>query len=185
MNVLRFNACLAVILQEEGGYSKRAADRGGATDHGITHAVYSVWREEHGFIDQDIRQISSNEVAALYQEKYWIPSGAGNCPLPVDLLVFDCAVNSGPGCAVRTLQKAIGIDDDGVFGPGTRAILATLDPRTVASKFLAIRRAFYLNFAAHHPDQQEFLDGWLNRVANLEKICQNLSPTQPQPGEQP
>lgn len=178
---LRFNSCLAFILHEEGGFVDDPADHGGATNHGITQAMYSIWREEHGFPDQDVRQISSNEVAALYQEKYWIVSGALNCPVPLDLLVFDCAANSGPGCAVKTLQSALGIPDDGVFGSGTRAALGSCDPQAIASKFLAMRRAFYLNLASHDASQQHFLNGWLTRVLHLEKACQRLSP-QPQPG---
>jgi lysozyme family protein len=174
---MRFDDCLSFVLIAEGGYSDRPHDHGGPTNHGITQAVYSIWREEHGAPDQDVRLITSHEVAAIYQEGYWFPAGAQNCPKPLDLLVFDCAVNSGPGVAVRTLQRALGINDDGVPGPCTRASLDACDAPTVASKFLAMRRAFFLNLVAHDETQNDFLAGWLNRVDALELASQNLTPT--------
>ena len=168
----RFSECLIHILANEGGFSDDPVDHGGRTNHGITQAEYNIWREEHNFPDADVKLIPSNEVQAFYQEKFWIPSNAGHCPAPLDLLLFDCSVNSGIGVGVRTLQRAVGADPDGVFGQRTLSLVNSVDLDVACKNFLDQRCDFYNAIVARHPDQSRFIKGWLNRVAKLQKICQ-------------
>lgn len=97
----RFARCLAVILREEGGWSDDPRDPGGATNHGITLAVY---REFYGATrtKADLRAIAPEQVAHIYRARYW---GATCDALPpgLDLMYFNAAVNCGPLRARRWL----------------------------------------------------------------------------------
>ena len=169
----RFFDCLPVILNYEGGYVDHPNDHGGATNQGITQRVYTGWRTDRGLVDQSVSRIASNEVTAIYQANYWNPCGAGLCPAPLDLVVFDCAVNSGVGRAVRMLQRVLDIDADGLIGPVTKNTIMSCNPKATAKALIEARRTFYRGIVSAHPEQSKFLAGWLNRMAALETEVAN------------
>jgi lysozyme family protein len=162
---MSFPDSLAMVLQFEGGFVDNPDDPGGATNQGVTQAVYDRWRTEHGVPAQSVRLILPNEVAAIYQTEYWLPAHCNVLTPPLDAVVFDCAVNSGEGRAIRTLQQALQLTDDGAWGPETQAAALACDPRAVASRYLDLRDIFYNAVARARPQSLEFLRGWLNRIA--------------------
>jgi lysozyme family protein len=90
----------------------------------------------------------SSITRSAYLEEYWNPTHARDCPSPLDLVVFDCAVRSGVARSIQTLQRALGCPDcDGAFGYPTRIALENCDGFSVAIKFLELRRAFYQDAA--------------------------------------
>jgi hypothetical protein len=100
-------------------------------------------------------------------------------PPPLDLYVFDFAVNSGPGRAVKTLQGLLGVAADGDIGPVTidalqEEVAAGLLPE-LCNNYLAARLDFVLDVADGPDDildmatdeQAVFLQGWRNRIEHL------------------
>lgn len=174
---------LELILTNEGGYSNDPFDRGGSTNMGITQATLSAWRRYHPEFPADVRMLSREQAAAIYERQYWERSGCDRIPWPVSLIHFDMAVNSGAGSAIRALQRTINrcllsrgkppITEDGGFGPQTEAGLgealriAGLLPFGIA--YLAVRREYYLALVKRNPTQQRFIKGWLNRLERVEK----------------
>ena len=53
----------------------------------------------------------------------------GALPAGLDLEVFDFGVNSGPAESVKTLQRLVGVTQDGSVGPITLAAVATVQCR--------------------------------------------------------
>ena len=49
----------------------------------------------------------------------------------VDLMVFDMAVNSGPGRAGKILQRVVGATVDGGIGPQTLGMVAKMEPQDI------------------------------------------------------
>ncbi len=103
----RFFKCLQFILKWEGGYSNHPNDPGGKTNKGITQRVYDLYRTSKKLPRRDVRFISDDEVREIYFHKYWVRAHAGDLPAPLDLVVFDTAVNCGVGTAIRFLQQAL------------------------------------------------------------------------------
>lgn len=157
---MSFEACLRVILDSEGGFVDDPADPGGATNRGITLATLSSWRGHLATV-ADVRALSVADVARIYLARYWNPSHAGDCAAGVDLMVFDEAVNQGVGRAIETLQRAVGVLVDGLWGPKSQAALKAADPGVLIARIAADRIAHYRAL----PTFPHFGNGWLARVA--------------------
>jgi lysozyme family protein len=140
-------------------------DRGGATRYGLDART-------HG----DVENLTKDQAIAIYYSEYWVPSHAMELPLGVGEAIFDIKVNGGKG--ILWLQEAlnhIGIpcSADGIFGPATKAAAqkAGLD----ALKALCNRREqYYRAIVDAHPSQAKFLQGWINRSADLEKFAMSV-----------
>jgi lysozyme family protein len=168
-----FEEALKFTLGEEGGYVDDPRDRGGATNRGITQGSYDSWRGSHGLASQDVRQISDREVRDLYREQFWDAGHCGELPMPLAISHFDWCVNHGPGGALATLQQAIGVTPDGLWGPATESA-AGKSSSTAYIRYDALRRQWYLKRAAEAPDQVAFLKGWLKRVDRLDTYIEGL-----------
>lgn len=169
----RFDDCVQITFTLEGGYSNAPGDHGGATQYGVTQAVYSAWRKLKTQPVQDVKYITYAEAATIYFEQYWLPMKCDVLPPPVDLVVFDMAINSGNGRAAKMLQTAIGVTADGAIGRASLAAVAKLEPKTLAIRYLDAREAFYHQLVANDATQQQFLNGWINRVNFLRGIVGN------------
>ena len=104
----RFERAFALLAVHEGGYSNHPDDPGGATNRGVTQRTYDSYRARHGLERRDVRQITDGEVAEIYRGQYWDAIRGDDLPAGVAYCVFDAAVNSGPGRALRWLQAEIG-----------------------------------------------------------------------------
>lgn len=162
-----FRRALDLVLQSEGGYVDDPADRGGATNLGVTQATYDAWRARHGWRLQSVALIKYDEAAAIYWRDYWTPACCDRIPWPLSLIHFDAAVNTGVGEAARLLQRALGIPIDGMIGQLTLSRCAPAGPRDCYR--LLLERAFHYRAIAHgDPTQQKFLaGGWLARLEVL------------------
>ncbi len=157
---MRFAQALQHILKLEGGYVDDPRDPGGATNYGITQRTYDAWRASQGLLPRDVRQIEEREVAEIYFERYWKACRCEELPPPLDVLVFDAAVNQGPATAVRMLQQVLGVKADGVVGPQTLRAVQAADLDEIVPLYLAERALRYIRLA--HFDR--FGRGWLKRL---------------------
>jgi lysozyme family protein len=81
-------------------------------------------------------------------------------PEPVAVGVFDMAVNAGNRTAVRLLQRAVRVTDDGIIGPVTLAAVNSAKPDALAVLYAAERLMHY----AAIPGWQRYGRGWSSRV---------------------
>ncbi len=110
-----FEDSLKHVLCHEGGWADHPRDPGGATMKGITLATYRRhFGEERG--KDDLRAISDEELSKIYDSGYWSKCRCDELPAGIDYVVFDAAVNSGPGRGVKWLQAAVGAKQDGGWG---------------------------------------------------------------------
>lgn len=160
---------LTFIHRWEGGYVNDPADKGGATNQGVTQRTYDAWRKQHGKAPQPVKDILAPEVEDIFREGYWRAAHCDELAWPLNLAVADTAFNSGPGRAIKLLQRAVGASPDGVFGPGTLARVQEADALEAFHTFVALRRAFFQAIVKNDASQQKFLNGWLKRADSLER----------------
>ncbi len=176
MTDARFDTCLAEIFRHEGGYVDHPSDPGGATNMGITRKTLARWRNISPWWDlpkAEVQNLGRDEAARIYRAGYWDACRAGDMPSGVDLAVFDFAVNSGPGKAIRCLQQVLGVVADGLVGPITLAAAhQSSAARTIDA--LCNRRLGFLRALSTFP---VFGRGWTRRVEAVRAAALAVAPT--------
>lgn len=165
-----FFRSLPLVLGAEGGLVNDPNDRGGLTNHGVTQVTYHRWRDHVGQPRRSVELITPDEVQAIYYQFYWLRGQCDALPWPASHLHFDACVNHGVHEAVRLLQRAAGVKDDGAFGPLTRSAVDRAHTSDLCQALLWQRVRFYVEISAD-PSQLGFLRGWLNRVLNLREVA--------------
>lgn len=155
-----FDAAFSKLLQHEGGYSDHASDPGGKTRWGVTDVV----AREAGY-KGDMRDLPLDFAKSIYRQSYWNPIRANELPPGVRYAVFDAAVNSGVGQAIRWLQRAVGVLEDGQIGPRTLAAVEATQPDYAVRRMLGYR----LDAMTRMAGWPAFSKGWAVRVASLLK----------------
>lgn len=158
----RFAICLPRVLASEGGWSDNPNDPGGATMKGVTLAVFNRFKGRACTKDE-LRHISDADLAAIYRQGYWDAAHCGQLPAGADYMIFDLAVNSGPGRAVKMLQSVVGVTPDGSVGPATLTAVAAWAPTTLVRDISSHREAYYRSL----PTFRNFGRGWLSRLATV------------------
>lgn len=158
---------LAFTLPAEGGFVDNPADHGGATNRGVTQRVYDQYRAGLHLPIQSVAQLSNSEVSDLYHTLYWNPAHCFALATRLGIAHMDWAVNHGVTGAIKTLQQACAVLPDGIFGPHTLDAINAQSETSIVNEYLLLRREWYQQRAKDHPDQAEFLAGWLKRVDQL------------------
>lgn len=156
---MNFDEAFERLIGHEGSYTPGVDDPGGETNWGISKRSYP---------DVDIATLTREAAAAIYQRDFWFPLVF----LPDAILyqAFDFAVNSGIQTAIRKLQHAIGVADDGFFGPISQAKIRSMNERDVLLLYLAERLEFWTSLSTW----KRFGKGWARRAAqNLRYAAQD------------
>lgn len=131
----------------------------------VTTAIRNVIGREGGLVDNpadrggltkygisqsaypklDIASLTADQAAAIYKRDYWDAIKADQLDPAIREMAFDAAVNQGVNWTKTALEQAKG------------------DPNV----FLQLREQRYRQIAAANPSQQQFLAGWLNRLAEF------------------
>jgi len=164
-----FQKALDAVLHHEGGFVNHPKDPGGMTNLGCTKRVWEEW-VGHPVDEKAMRALTPEDVAPLYKKKYWDAVRGDDLPDGVDYIVFDTAINSGPGRAIKFLQGCVGADMDGALGPKTLAAVKAADPKKLVDDY-AKRR---LSFLQDLPTWGTFGKGWSRRVAEVENTASTM-----------
>ncbi len=151
-------------------------DPGGATNKGITLATFRRYVKKGGTVS-DLRNITDEQVAKVYRKHYWDAVSGDDLPAGLDYAMFDFGVNSGPSRAIKFLQWALAVPQDGKLGPVTMAAVAK-DHTGPLIEVLCDRRLAWLKGLGTWPT---FGNGWTNRVVGVKSLALKMSPLTPPP----
>lgn len=149
-----FDKALAIVLRFEGGLANVAGDKGGPTMAGVTQAVYDEYCDALGIVRQSVEHILPQEVEDVYRRLYWDRMDLQHVDWPLNLVLFDMAVNMGVAKA-RAAMGAVQFGD----GPIEREVYAVL----------ALRLYLYRRTVAADQTQNKFLPGWERRIDVLRR----------------
>jgi lysozyme family protein len=159
-----FEAALKAILHHEGGFVNHPKDPGGMTNLGVTKKVWEEW-VGHEVDEKTMRGLTPKIVGPMYKVKYWDKIKGDDLPSGVDYVVFDAAVNSGPGRAAKWLQACVGVEPDGGIGPKTLAAVNAFDASQLVEDYAKRRLSFLMDLQTW----DTFGKGWGRRVAEVQK----------------
>ncbi len=97
----------------------------------------------------DIKSLTEPVAKSIYLQSYWTAMGCQTQPPALAICLFDTAVNNGARWALKWLA-----DCEGEY-----------------TNYIADRRDFYIRLVQNDQNNQKFLNGWLNRISDLRKLC--------------
>lgn len=155
--------CDTPAQKRKTGYTNDPADKGGETKFGIA---------KNANPGINIKKMSWGMAKAVYEQKYWKAAKCDQLPGNLAIAVFDAAVHHGPGNAAKFLQRAVGVEDDGVIGPMTlKAVMVAIPKVDVVGKFMDERRKFMTKI----PDSKKFINGWLARCDDVTSCLKGVA----------
>lgn len=189
---MRFDDAFKIVLGFEGSYVNDPADRGGETNYGITASTLESAKAK-GWVPSNvtIKNLKLDHAKTIYKKGYWDVVKADSLPHPLDLIMFDAAVNHGPNAAVKLLQESLNsilkagpsLVVDGIIGPKTLTAVKDivsmdhnmwLQPNALV-RYLCIdvlmnRVELYTSIIEKDKSQERFFKGWItNRVVKLKQ----------------
>lgn len=159
---MTFDEAFERVIGHEGELVDNPADPGGLTKYGISQRAYP---------GVDIKALTLDDAKRLYKRDYWDRAMADQYDGAIGFQLFDAAVNSGVSAAIKMLQRAVGVQDDGVVGARTVAAIRATPVARVLLGFNAER----LEYMANAGGWPSFGKGWSRRVAgNLRFAAKDL-----------
>jgi uncharacterized protein (TIGR02594 family) len=175
-----FNACVLLVLHDEGGNDDDPDDPGGRTSRGITQTDWNGWLKTHPTLPADVFQAPQDQIVAIYHDDYWSKLSCDSLPAGVDYVVFDYGVLSGIGQSARVLQGYVGAAVDGEIGPQTIAATANANVATLINQISDERIAHM----QQSPVWSKYGNGWTARVQRARAAAlamANAAASQPKP----
>jgi lysozyme family protein len=167
-----FAAALLFTLKEEGGFSDDPHDPGGATMKGVTLTEYRAYFGQPKATVAELKAITGEQVADIYQHKYWDGVRGDELPAGVDLSVFDMGVNAGPVTSIKILQRELAIKADGILGPKTLAEVRRQIPATLIMWLESGQLRYYRSLTTF----KYFGKGWINRTIARQAAAMSVLP---------
>jgi len=149
---MNFDLAFDRLMGNEGGYVNNPNDPGGETQWGIAKRSYP---------DIDIKALTRAQAKEIYRRDFWIRGSMDEYDPAIAFQVFDAAVNHGIETAIRLLQRAAGVADDGHVGPVTIAAVKGKSVTDMLMLFIAHRIMFWTRLSTW----SNFGKGWANRAA--------------------
>ena len=150
---MNFDQAFDRLISNEGGYTPGKGDPGGETNWGISKRSYP---------NVDIANLTREGAKAIYLRDFWQRGQMDQYDQAIAFQVFDMAVNSGIETAVRILQRAAGVAEDGHIGPVTVTAVKAKSTTDMLMLFIAHRLKFWTKLSTW----PRFGKGWANRAAD-------------------
>ncbi len=148
-----FNIAFDRGIGHEQGYVNNPNDPGGETNWGISKRSYP---------NVDIKNLSKEGAKEIYKRDFWDLINAEKLHDGVAWQLFDFAINSGIQTAVRYYQRALGVADDGHWGPVSQAASEKMSETDQIMLVIAERMEFQTKLK-NWPDASR---GWTRRNAS-------------------
>lgn len=144
-----FDRAMEFVLKWEGFISDHPDDPGKLTIFGIAGKYHpEEVRQMKTLIDGNAKEAALNIAKKIYWREYWEAAGCDALEWPMNLVVFDCAVNQG-------VKRAVGFRD------------SALNWTDVLFK----RLTHYLSLG-----KPMFIAGWVNRIIDLYETAKTAHP---------
>jgi lysozyme family protein len=174
---LQFEQCLALVLDKEVTY--HLAHRGEPANLGITLRSLADWKgldhdalspEGRELLLADLRALSRREAGEILRATCWLPMRCADLPPGIALMVFDMGITAGPRVAVKLLQRAVGVTDDGSVGPLTLAAVTSRDPARLLDALAEARIAYHRS----QPEAENLGDALATRTRQVAALAEAM-----------
>ena len=166
-----------MVLAHEGGFTNDQRDSGnhlpdgrqGSTMLGCTQANWEAY-VGHQVTQDDMKKLTKDDVKPLYKKNYWDAVMGDLLPSGLDYAAFDFAINAGSNASRKMVQIAVGVNNDGIFGPATLKAIQNADAKDVLGRFTSAKIKFYQSLS----NFDVYGKGWLKRCADVQQIANEM-----------
>ena len=161
--MIDFNTAFDRLIGHEGAFGNDSRDSGnwtgGAVGRGeLVGTKYGVSAASYPTLD--IKNLTLAQAKEIYFRDFWAIIGDAHPSIKFQL--FDAAVNHGRGNAIRFLQRAVKVADDGAWGKISQAALDKMETNDVLLRFVAYRLKFWKSLSTF----DIYGRGWTSRAAD-------------------
>lgn len=148
------------VLFAEGEYANDENDRGGITHWGLSDKFLKSIEWAGG-------KPSREQAIALYRQYFWKGWQCDRMHPLVAWCACDAYIQHPPKSASLMIQQGLGVTLDGKVGPKT--IEAAQNPNLLLfwRRYRLARVRFYNDILSNDPTQDDFIDGWHDRLHKL------------------
>ena len=161
-----FTPAFEKMIHDEGGYQLTdiPGDRGGQTYAGIARKPNPGWAGwQH--IDRKDFGAATPLVREFYKANFWDRvRGDDIKEQAVAETIFNFAVNTGVGVAVKLAQVIVGVAPDGAIGAKTIERLYICSAEKFVPSYALAKIGRYAAICNKDRSQSKFLLGWINRT---------------------
>lgn len=166
MTAANYDACITKVLTYEGGYQADPNDSGNwtgckvgaGTNKGTNRGISAC-----SYPKEDIKGMTEARAKEIYRSDFWDAIQGDELPAGPDLCTFDGSVNSGQSRGVQWLQRAVGVEADGVVGPRTLQAADAADDHTTIDRMCDDRLSFLRGLSTWGL----YGKGWTSRVEDV------------------
>ncbi len=159
----RFQAYTDEVIRIEGGYVNDPVDPGGETKYGITLNTARRFGYNGRMID-----LTKEEAKEIYRKGYWNNTIAPYIAHDVAFNYYLLMIHAGQRQATKILQRAVGVEADGVAGVKTMNAISQKSPEEIAGYLYFETLDFYVSISPN--TKYKYLKGWRNRLRAAQKI---------------
>jgi lysozyme family protein len=162
-----FNPAFEKMISDEGGYQLTdiPGDRGGQTYAGIARKPNPNWAGWDLVDRKEMGGQLTSMVREFYRQNYWDRiKGDQISDQQIAETIFNFAVNTGTGVAIKLAQVIVGATPDGGIGPKTVELLNRCTSEKFVPTYALAKIQRYVSICNKDRSQSKFLLGWCNRT---------------------
>lgn len=161
------------IKKWEGGFANDPADRGGATNKGITIATFEAYCKAKSLPRPNVerlKRMTDGEWLDILKTMFWDRWQADKIKSQkLANILVDWVWGSGV-YGIKIPQRILGVKQDGIVGNKTLEALNAQDPDKLFQVIYEARKKYLNDITISRPINKRFLKGWLNRLEDIRRL---------------
>lgn len=161
------------IKKWEGGFVNDPADRGGATNKGVTIATFEAYCKAKSLPRPNVerlKRMTDGEWLDILKTMFWDKWQADKIKSQkLANILVDWVWGSGV-YGIKIPQRILGVKQDGIVGDETLKALNAQEPDKLFQVIYEARKKYLNDITISRPANKRFLKGWLNRLDDIRRL---------------
>lgn len=161
------------IKKWEGGFVNDPADRGGATNKGVTIATFEAYCKAKSLPRPNVerlKRMTDGEWLDILKTMFWDKWQADKIKSQkLANILVDWVWGSGV-YGIKIPQRILGVKQDGIVGDETLKALNAQEPDKLFQVIYEARKKYLNDITISRPANKRFLKGWLNRLEDIRRL---------------
>lgn len=161
------------IKKWEGGFVNDPADRGGATNKGVTIATFEAYCKAKSLPRPNVerlKRMTDGEWLDILKTMFWDKWQADKIKSQkLANILVDWVWGSGV-YGIKIPQRILGVKQDGIVGDETLKALNAQEPDKLFQVIYEARKKYLNDITISRPINKRFLKGWLNRLEDIRRL---------------